>query len=139
MVDKTSVRHQPRFFGNSTWPTSSEKVSARHQISKLKHNSLVECVLPPSLPIYFVLSSGFHPAAFITHLSSSEDATLIACLHFILLCFDAALDFLLFSSVPWLHLCLFSNPIFFFNSCCVKFFIGVVHEGDVAVLIAVCV
>ena len=43
--------------------------------------------LPTALYVlYFVLSSGFHPAAFITHPSSSKDEILIATLHFILLC-----------------------------------------------------
>ena len=31
------------------------------------------------------------------------------------------------------------NPIFFFNHCCVNFFVGIVFERDVAVLIVVCV
>ena len=31
------------------------------------------------------------------------------------------------------------NPIFFFNHCCVSFFVGIVFERDVAVLIVVCV
>ena len=43
--------------------------------------------LPTALQVlYFMLSSGFHPAAFAAHLSSGHDAILIASLHFILLC-----------------------------------------------------
>ena len=34
--------------------------------------------------------------------------------------------------------CVF-DPLFFFNFCCVDFFVGVIHEGNVAVLIAICV
>ena len=40
----------------------------------------------PSFLWSSVLSSECHPASFITHLSSSKDAVLIASLHFILLC-----------------------------------------------------
>ena len=89
-----------------------------------------------------MLSSRFHPAAFITHLSCGKHAILIANLHFILLCvLIQHWFFAVFVRSLAFTVLLFTYPIHFsfFYFCCVNFFIGIVLEGDVAVLIAVCV
>ena len=90
-----------------------------------------------------MLSSGFHPAALFTPLSSGKDTILIADLSpfHSSVCFDPALDFCRFHPFhgficAFLHVI---NPTSFFNFCCDNSFIGIVHEGDGAVLVAVCV
>ena len=94
--------------------------------------------LPTALYVlYFVLSSGFHPAAFLTHLSSCQNAILVANLHFILLCVLTQHWILLFSSVPWLHEC--------FSSCIQSILLiqsqllSISSSVSFMVLIAICV
>ena len=88
-----------------------------------------------------MLSSGFHPVAFITHLSSGKDAIPIANLHFILLYVliqHWIVAVFIRSMASSVRLFMF-NPLFLFNFSCVILFIGVFHEEDVTVLVAICV
>ena len=80
--------------------------------------------------LYFELSSGFHPAAFINHLSLGDVASLIASLHFIFLSHAPASYLLMF------HLfhgfvgapCHVVYPILFVNLCSVNLFVIVTLE-----------
>ena len=101
--------------------------------------------LPTGLFVwYLVLRPGFHFTAFLVHRSFGGDAILSAKHNFILsVRFNPALDFFCsfhpfrgFSSCASFHV---FNPVFFFTFRRVNFFISIVHEGDFAVLIAICV
>ena len=77
---------------------------------------------------------GFHSAAFFAHRSSGSDAILIADRHFILQCVSIQHGIWAASSFQLQKPCFFSciHQFFLFNFCCVNFFIGIIHEGDVA-------
>ena len=89
-----------------------------------------------------MLRPGFHVAAFFVHRSSGNDTILIAKRQFILLCVSAqrGIFFCCFHSFHC-DICASSqkfNPIFFFfNFTCAYLFIGVFHEGNVTVLVAI--
>ena len=66
------------------------------------------------LVLYFELNSGFHSAAFISHLSLSDVAVLSASLHFIFCESCSSIESSHFPSFPWLPLsfkCSLPNPI----------------------------
>ena len=94
------------------------------------------------LVLYFELSSGFLSAAFTNHLSLGDVAILSASLHSILV-----LSLVLTSNHRILHLfhgfvCAsfhVFDPIFLFNICSVNFFLSIVLERHVAVLVFVSV
>ena len=62
------------------------------------------------LVLYFELSSGFHSAALINHLSFCDVAILIASLHFIFCESCSSIESLHFPSFPWHRLCFFMLP-----------------------------
>ena len=89
-----------------------------------------------------MLRRGFRSAAFFAHGSSGSDAFLTANHHFILLCVSiqhGILAAFILSTATVVLLFMYSIHSFLFNFSCVNFFIGIIHEGDVAVLVAICV
>ena len=95
-------------------------------------------VLPAGLFVWcMVLRAGFHFAAFFAHRSSGSDAILVVKRHFS----NPAWDFGCFHPFNCCGCASFHvfDPIFLFTFACVNLFIGVCHEGNVAVLVAICV
>ena len=84
--------------------------------------------LPIALLVLFLeLRSGFHSAAFLSHLSHGEAAILSANFHFIFCVSCSSYEPLHVPSCPMRQLC-FSyvfDPVFFFNLNCIHFFIRV--------------
>ena len=83
--------------------------------------------LPIALLVqYFELSSGFHAAAFINHLSLGDVAILSASLHLIFVSLVPASNlriFHLFHGIVCASFIVF-NPVLFFNLCSVNFLIN---------------
>ena len=78
------------------------------------------------LVLYFELSSGFHSAALINHLSFCDVAILIASLHFIFLWVNLQhliSSISIFSIASMVLLLMYSTPFLFFDLCSVNFFI----------------
>ena len=99
--------------------------------------------LPTSLYVWcLMLKPGFHSAAFFAHRSSGSDAILIR-RHIILLCVcqiqHGILPAFILSTAVAVLLFMYSIRFFLFNFSCVTQNISVFHEGDVTVLVAICV
>ena len=91
----------------------------------------------PLLVLYFELSSGFHSAAFINHLSLGDVAILSASLHFIFCESCSSIESSLSPSFQWHRLCFFL--CIRSNLPSVNFFLSIVLERNVAVLVFVSV
>ena len=78
------------------------------------------------LVLYFELSSGFHSAAFIHHLSLGDIAVLSANHHFIFFASLVPASNLRLFQIFHGFVCASFNPVFFFSHCCVNFLVGIV-------------
>ena len=99
--------------------------------------------LPTALHVLIViLRPRFYSAAFLAHRFSGSDVSLIANRTFILLCVSiqhGILAAFIRSSVSAVLSPHVFDPLFLFNFCCVDFFISIIHDRDVAVLVTICV
>ena len=129
--------HLPRSFAALIHDLYSLSVEFSVSFFSSLRNSLISSShlllgLPVALYVlYLELSSGFHSAAFTIHFSFGRDAILSLDPTSNLRVFHLISDFVCASFYVF-------NPVFF-DLGCINFIIGIVFEGDVAVLLVVLV